>query len=188
MKPILLFVLTMFSGSSVMAQDADLIEVFGGYSFYNLRPTDSFYYPENSERVGLHGWHSDISLNFIGNIELAADLSGHYGKINGRNVNLHTWMIGYRFKLDGEKFNFYMHNLYGFSRISGEGNVLTPLIRVPSDTSFAFVPFGYGLEIKGNKKLTYRIIQFDLLIANWGSNSGRVHPRLSTGVVFNFGN
>lgn len=181
MKPILFIVITLLLCGSAMGQDSAFVEIFGGYSYLNLKPN------YDGARVGLSGWHSNISINLIGFIELEADLSGHYGKINGRNVNLHTFMVGPRFEIDGEKVNIFIHNLYGTSRLSGEGDVLTPLIKVPSDSSFAFVPIGGGFEIKVNKKLTYRVAQIDLILANWGVNGGREHPRLSTGVVFYLG-
>ncbi|MCI0663484.1 MAG: hypothetical protein L0220_20675 [Acidobacteria bacterium] len=179
MKPILLILLTMVLSSSAMGQDSAFIEIFGGYSYMHSHPS------ENRGKVGLNGWHSNLSVNLIGFIELEADLSGHYGSINGGNVNLHTFMIGPRFGYHGERVNWYIHNLYGYSYLSGEGSVLTPLIRVPADSSFAFVPLGGGFEINLNKKLTYRVAQFDFICANWGVNGGRIHPRISTGVVFN---
>ena len=181
MRPLLLTLLILLLGSSAMGQDAAFAEVFGGYTNLGLYPVN------NGERVSVNGWHSNVSLNLIGFIELEADLSGHYGSINGRGVNLHTFMFGPRFGYHGEKVNWFIHNLYGSSRLSGEGNVLTPLIQVPSDSGFAFVPLGGGFEINVNKKLSYRVAQFDLVIANWGVNSGRIHPRFSTGVVFHIG-
>jgi hypothetical protein len=185
MKPFLLCILILLPGTSSMAQDAAFIEVFGGYSNLGLALNPS----NDRERVGLNGWHSNISVNVMDVLELEADLSGHYGKINGRNVNHHTFMFGPRLSYDSEKINLYAHLLYGFSRLSGEGDVLTPFIQAPSDSITTYVPFlGGGFEININKKLAYRVVQFDLVIANWKGIAGLEHPRFSTGIVFKIGN
>ena|GEM_PF-3527819 len=180
---LLSLLLTLFFGSSAMAQDASFVEVFGGYSHQSLDPTS-----RGGERASLNGWHTNVSMNLVGFLEVEADLSGAYGNLNGRKVNLHTFMAGPRFDLEGEKLSFFFHILYGISKISGEGAVLTPLIGLPSDSGLAIVPLGGGFEININKKFSYRVAQFDLIVATWGSNSGHSHPRFSTGVVFNLGN
>jgi hypothetical protein len=176
---VLFFILLLDSG---MAQTSEpKIEVFGGYSYINVRPNF------DQDRVSLNGWDSNIKLILRSYLSMEADLSGHYGSINGSNVNMHTLLIGPRFGRHGKRFNWFGHSLYGIAHISGDGDVLTPLIGRPSDTGFAFIPGGGAFEININKKLTYRVFQFDLLSTLLGNGVGQLHPRVSSGVVFSFG-
>jgi hypothetical protein len=181
MKPIFLILLTLVLASPVIAQDDPKVEVFGGYSYINIKPNF------DSQRTSLNGWESNIAFDFLSGLDLEAELSGHYGSINGMNVNMHTFLFGLRFDRQGKKLKFFGHSLYGISRISGEREVLTPMIGVPATTGFAFVPFGAGIDINVNKKIAYRVFQFDLLLTNLGIGVGQLHPKLSTGVVFKIG-
>jgi hypothetical protein len=178
-KPIILIFLFLMSGNSAMGQDDPKVEIFGGYSYINIKPNF------DQDRVSLNGWNSNIAVKLASYLTMEADLSGHYGNINGMNVNMHTFVLGPRFGRHGKRVNWYAHSLYGISRISGDGNVLAPLIGVPSDTGFAFIPGGGGLEINLNKKLAYRLFQFDLMFTNLGNGVGQLHPRVSAGLAFN---
>jgi hypothetical protein len=181
MRPIVLLSLTILLAGSAMGQDDPKVEIFGGYSYVNIKPNF------DRERTNLNGWGSNIALNLAYGMKLEADLSGHYGSINGMQVNMHTFLFGFRFGRHGKRVNFFGHSLYGIAQISGEGDVLTPMIGVPSATGFAFVPFGAGIEINASKKIAYRVFQFDLLHTNLGIGVGQLHPRVATGVVFKLG-
>jgi hypothetical protein len=181
MKTILLLLLTIVLASPAVAQDDSKVEIFGGYSYINIQPNF------DSGRTSLNGWESNIAFDFISGFDMEAQVSGHYGSINGLNVNLHTFLFGLRFGRQGKKIKFFGHSLYGISRISGESEVLTPMIGVPSATGFAFVPFGAGIDINVNKKIAYRVFQFDLLHTSLGRGVGQLHPKFATGVVFKLG-
>jgi hypothetical protein len=180
MKPIILTLLLLLLSNSAMGQDEPKVEIFGGYSYINIKPNF------DQDRVSLNGWDSNIKLRLLSYLSMEADVSGHYGNINGSNLDLHTLLFGPRFGRHGKRFNWFTHSLYGIAHISGDGGVLTPLIGVPSDTGFAFIPGGGAFEININKKLTYRVFQFDLLFASMG-NGSQLHPRVSSGLVFNLG-
>lgn len=181
MKPIILISLFLSLTTVVMGQDDPKVEIFGGYSYLNFKPNF------NQDRESLNGWNSNIAVKLVSFLTVEADLSGHYGNINGMNVNMHTFVLGPRFGRHGKRVNWYVHNLYGISRISGEGSVLTPLIGVPSATGFAFIPGGGGVEIRLNKKITYRLFQFDLMFTSLGNGASQFSPRASTGLVFSIG-
>jgi|SRR5262245_46456473 len=179
MRIFLLIMMFLCLSSAAMAQQNETkIDLFTGYSFINVEPNF------NTDRVNLNGWESGLRLKIIPVVELEADFSGHYGSINGANVNMYTVVVGPRFGRDGKRINWFVHSLYGLSRISGEGNVLTPALGVPSDTSFAFVPGGGGIEINLNKKIAYRVFQFDPIITVWQGGGSQWQTRFSTGLVF----
>jgi len=165
-----------------MGQTEPKVEIFGGYSYINIKPDF------DQDRVSLNGWDSNIAVKLRSYLTMEADFSGHYGNINGMNVKMHTFVFGPRFGRHGKRYNWYGHSLYGISHISGDGGVLTPLIGVPADTGFAFIPGGGGFEINLNQKLTYRVFQFDLLLTNLGNGVGQFHPRVSAGIVFSLRN
>ncbi len=81
------------------------------------------------------------------------------------------------------------HELFSYwlcvSWFSRASRSIKELKGIKAMTGFAFIPGGGGVEINHNKKLTYRLFQFDLLYTSLGNGVGQLNPRVSTGVVFN---
>jgi hypothetical protein len=168
-------------GSTGNAQEQPKVDLFVGYSSLKFKPTF------DTNRTSLNGWNSNIAAEVLFKImSVEADFSGHYGKLNGRGVQLHTAMFGPRFAYHGKRWGFFAHNLYGVATISGQSNVLTPLIGVKDASGFAFVPGIGGIEVKINERLAYRIVQFDLVYTRLG-NEHQMQPRFLTGLSFHFG-
>lgn len=161
------------------AQDRPKVVLFGGYSFASIKPASSV------ERVETNGWHTNVAIRATV-VDLVADFSGHYGTLSGTGMNVHTFMFGPRFAYHGKKVSWFVHSLYGVSRIKVNGDILNSVFNGKSDTAFNFIPGGGGLEIKINEKIAFRVIEFDLIFSGWGKGTTQIHPRLSTGVVFRF--
>jgi hypothetical protein len=170
----------LLAGNISQAQDQPKVDLFVGYATSSFRPNFE------TDRKLLYGWNGNVAASLIGGLMITADVSGQYGSLNGHNMRLHTVMFGPRFAFHGKRWSFYSQSLYGVATISGGNSVLTPLIGVPSDSGFASVPGGGGVEIKINERLAYRLIQFDLLYTKLG-NDYQMMPRFATGLAFHFG-
>jgi hypothetical protein len=162
------------------AQEVPVAELFGGYSYSSVRPDFL------AERGNSQGFHADITLNtkLLGIV--LADVSKTYGASAGTNLSMTTFLAGPRFGRHGKKIAWFVHSLYGFSSISADGNIFGPEIG-RSDSSFAFVPGGGGIDVKLSEKIALRIFQFDLLYTIFGRGGTQLHPRVSTGVVLRLG-
>jgi hypothetical protein len=162
------------------AQEVPVGEYFGGYSYSSVKPDFL------AERGNAHGFHVDVVLNtkLLGIV--LADVSKHYGKSAGTNLNMTTFLFGPRFSRRGKNVTWFVQSLYGYSSISADGDIFGPEIG-RFDSSFAFVPGGGGIDVRLSEKIALRVFQFDLLFTSLGRGGGGIHPRVSTGVVFRLG-
>jgi hypothetical protein len=184
------FCMFLFFGSlTVVAQEKPVAEIFGGYSFAPTSPETSL------QRSKLNGGHANLAINgsFM---DFVADYSGHRGGSNGTDVTMNNFLFGTRTGRRGKVFSWYMSSLYGVSTIStnlksgGQGtSVLNKLLVGPqhSRTSFSMAPAGLVIDAKINKRISYRIFQFDLLFISRGYPLATFHPRISTGLVIKLG-
>jgi len=165
---------------SARAQETPKVEVFGGYSYA--------YIEAGQERVNTNGWHASIAINTrFRALEIVADFNGTYGLLSGVDVDTHTALFGVRFSLRRERAMTFTHSLYGFSRLRADAAVLGERIDGRTDTAFAFVPGGGGVDVKLSDRVALRVFQFDLLFTLWGRRDAQFHPRVSTGIVFRLG-
>jgi hypothetical protein len=179
-QALLIASLTLLLPLSVRAQETPKVEVFGGYLYASIEA--------GQERVNTNGWHAMIAINTkYPGLEFVADVTGHYGSLARVGVDTHTALFGVRSSLRREKVTGFVHSLYGVSRIDADADMLGGSIKGRSDVAFAFVPGGGGLDIKLSDTLAFRVFQFDLLVTHWGRNDSQLHLRLSSGIVFRFG-
>ncbi|HEU0178596.1 MAG TPA: hypothetical protein VFV58_30400 [Blastocatellia bacterium] len=173
-----LLVLTALS-TYASAQDAPVVEWFGGYSYSRVSPDFL------ADGANTHGFHADITLNtkLLG---FVTDVSKTYGESAGTGLSTTTFLIGPRFARHGKKITWFVQSLYGFSYINTDGDIFGPEIG-RYDSSFAFVPGGGGIDVKLREKLALRIFQYDLIYTNFGRGGGQLQSRISTGVVLRLG-
>lgn len=172
--------LLIFLVTPTIAQDVPAGEAFVGYSYANIAP-DLYAYKING-----NGGHTNLTWNtkLVG---FTTDFSAHTGTSLGQDARVYNLMFGPRFSRRGKKITWFVHSLYGFSKINSDirlGGVAAPnappgffIAYSESDSSFAFSPGGGGLDVKVNNRLALRVIQFDLLFTRC----------FSTGLVIRWG-
>lgn len=167
-------------------------EVFGGYSY--LQAEDSL-----SERVNQNGWELSAAAQVTKSFSLVADFSNHYGSIQHNFTPIGTSGKGFTF-LFGPRYSYtkvpritpYAQALFGglhwgqvLSAGAGSGQCGAIFCVQPS-TGFAWA-FGGGLDVKATDHVGLRLFQMDYLKGNMGNRSQN-DLRVSTGIVFRFGN
>jgi len=180
MKRTLVCLLFLTALSTYARAQEPVAEYFGGYSYSSVRP-DSL-----AERGNAHGFHADIVLNTRLFGIVLADISTHYGKSAGTNLNMTTFMVGPRFARRGKNVTWFVQSLFGYSFISADGPVFGPDIGRYS-TSLAFAPGSAGIDLRLSDKFAIRAFQFDAVVTNMGRGGSQFQPRVSTGVVFRLG-
>jgi opacity protein-like surface antigen len=177
--------------ASARAQEAPLVELSGGYSYFRLDGGSN-----------LHGWNGSIAINPIGALGLVAEFSGHYGPLSrrvdisddnfpqisprpGERSSLYLMLFGPRFSYRGNsKITPFTHTLFGASYL--RTNATARLGDIVADVPFArggySMAIGGGLDVKVSDSVSLRLVQADYLLTNLGSNS-QTSLRLSAGIV-----
>ncbi|MGZ4819388.1 MAG: OmpA family protein [Terriglobales bacterium] len=132
------------------------------------------------------GFGTNLAWNFTKNLAL----EGNYGGDWNGSASISAATVGPKFTWRGENENFFIHTLFGFERLSSRG--------IPSSNGIAAV-LGGGMDLKINKRLSFRLFEADYQFAheNFASVAPPTDPklarpsyngaRLTTGLVFNFG-
>jgi hypothetical protein len=176
------FVTLLLAASAAAAQVPTSGNIFFGYSHYSsdLAPN----------RGGLNGWQGTLEGKVFPHLGIVADLSGNYGSLNFKpinvtcpttgcptNVNTHVTNVvfGPRVSVPIGKFRPFAEGMAGVGHASASG--------VGSGTSLA-TAIGGGLD--------YRLLHFvgwrfegDYIHTSLFSR-GQSNARISTGIVFNF--
>ena len=167
------------------AQQKIQAELFTGYSFANIKVGD--------RRINTNGWR--VAFAYSGGsdwLEFVADVSGHYGSLSDVGINMHTATFGTRTSLRTDNFKFFVHSLYGVSRLRASAQIFGNELPRNSAVSFAFVPGGGGIDLVLSDGLRVRLLQFDLLFTTGAAHSSRryeggLHTQFSSGLAFRFG-
>jgi opacity protein-like surface antigen len=182
-KLLLLSVLVLGLAMPAAAQwgEAPAGEVFVGYSYLRLNPG------ENIDKINQHGWTGDLAINANRWLGVAANFSGHHRNVdlpsdNGlisTDTNVHTYLFGPRLSARGGAGEVFVHALFGGARLGGD---------IPSENAFAMA-LGGGFDIKAGQHFAIRAVQVDYVLTRFDSLAGssQNHVRVSTGVVFRFG-
>jgi hypothetical protein len=187
---------------SAQAQDSyPSVEVFGGFSYLNA---------DFPNREGLYGWGVSFAGNLTKNIGVVAEGSGNYGHVRipsvqigpfnlpGFNIetSVHTFLVGPRFSLRGERWTGFGHVLIGGAKKSAftglvvsngddeddDGRLSDP--RLIGDTGFAMA-VGGGIDLKASRHVAVRLFQVDYLPVRF--NEEWTHNfRFQSGIVFRF--
>jgi hypothetical protein len=163
-----------------LAQDSHpRAEIFGGFSYL---PANGYDFP----RKNSYGFQASLCGNISRWFGVVADLGGHYSKTSDlgpgwrgvtANTAVYEYMVGPRFAVRRQKFNFFSHALIG--RANGHSNLVGF-----SDSAFAFAGGG-GLDINLGDRLALRVLQLDYI----GSFADILEDnvRLGFGVVIKLG-
>lgn len=181
-RKILFFVLPMLLASAVQAQVPTSGNIFFGYSHYStdLAPNHG----------GLNGWQGTLEGKTFPYVGIIADLSGDYGTLNFKPLNVtcpvtgcptrastHVTNVifGPRVYVPVGKFRPFAEAMAGVGHASAGG--------IGSDTSLA-AGFGGGVDYRLLRIVGWRF-EIDYLHTSLFSR-GQGNTRISTGVVFNF--
>ena len=196
---------------SATAQEYPRAEVFGGYSLFHADGS-SFFRLGGGEN--LNGWNASVCGNVNSWFGLAADFSGHYDSSSSTtelgspgvpglpplptfsatvksDTNIFTFLVGPRFSYrKNERITPFAHVLFGASRRHADSEINSSSFGRMSfsanDTAFA-AAVGGGLDVPLSKKLALRVVQAEyVLTRSFGNNAN--NARVSTGIVFRFGN
>ena len=164
----------------VLAQNSHpTAEIFGGFSYLPAGTAD---FP----RKDSFGFQASVCGNISRWFGVVADLGGQYSKNRNLGPNwpgvtastsVYEYMVGPRFAVRRQKFNFFSHALVG--RANGHSNLVGF-----SDNSFALAAGG-GLDINLGDRLALRVLQLDYV----GSFADILEDnvRLGFGVVLKLG-
>lgn len=167
LRKLCLIVAMIFLASvSARAQGlGDKIELSGGYGYMHFKST-----PASS----LNGFDASGQWKFFNWLGAVADVGGEYGKVNGVNSQLYTFLFGPQISWP-HRISPFAHALAGLSRFSG-GDF--------KDRSTAFA-FGVGVDYHVSGRFSWRVIQADALTTRLGGRDEH-NTRVSTGIVFRF--
>jgi outer membrane protein OmpA-like peptidoglycan-associated protein len=185
----LLFLVTVFSGTSALAQDRPVpkVDVFVGYQWLNPGGTvpDQFGNPFKLPSL-IKGFGTSVTYNFDKNWGLSADFGGNYKS----SVNEQTFSVGPRYMWRAEGVNVFAHTLLSLN--------LLDVANDPNKHGIGAV-LGGGLDLPVNKYFSWRVFEADYVWARQNYSSLVTDPsshlrrpelggaRLRTGLVIDFG-
>lgn len=191
------------SAQNQAASDYNKAEIFVGYSGASLYTGDDFEPIENGfEVAAVYNVHRYVGIK--------ADFSGTYKKVEGdfysatstatlgryrADHSLYNAAIGVQFKNNRRqaKVKPFAHVLVGYGKHADKFKTPCPSGAVcpPFNIDFTGVSLivGGGLDIKVNRRIDVRAIQFDLnpiFYKSGGRNNSWDNTRFSSGIVFKF--
>lgn len=167
---------------TVFAQDTPKVEIFGGYSFTRLQPTNSV------RRENMNGGHTSVTFN-RGFMDWVIDFSAYKGNHGFVPLDLSAYnlLAGVRFGRRGKKFSWFIQQLYGVSLINTElapgGGVAASI----SKRGTMNMTGGFVVDAKLNDRIALRLFQADLMFIQRAYPLSSITPRISTGIIFRLG-
>ncbi len=189
MKKIVLVALAAFLIPGISSAQNIPIEVFGGYSYYNLDlPANPGLGVSTSTRLNLNGWDISGSLFRWHHLSVEGDVSGHTisncNNNTSENCSNFSYMFGPRYNLrDGSKMTFFLHGLVGQDRATLNLNGASL-----NDTSLAFAG-GFGVDYWMFRHIGLQLGPVDYIYTrhlNDEDYPSQSNFRASVGVVFRF--
>ena len=174
--------------------DAQLVEVFGGYSYVHasvpvtsgiLCPAGLACPPQTFDfHPNLNGWELAGTIKPGTWFGITGDFSGHYGSVGSASTHLQTYLFGPKLSFPGPVSPF-VHVLVGGAHESVDSGTTGARVILPtSDNAFALA-VGAGIDIKLVPFVSFRPIQFDYLMTRFNSST-QSQPRVSIGLVLHF--
>jgi hypothetical protein len=148
------------------AQDpSDKIELSAGYAYMHFKSVPA---------VNLNGF--DVSgqyklRDWLGGV---GEVGGEYGTVGGVSSHLYTYMFGPQISWP-RRISPFAQILLGGASFSGGGY---------QNRSLA-IAYGAGVDMRVKPKLSWRVLQVDLVETRVGGISER-NTRVSTGIVYRF--
>lgn len=162
------------------------IQLFGGFSYVRgdvhsaeATPPPAFI----TQNPNLKGWEFSAAYKLVPFVSGKLDFGEQYGKVNGGNVRLKTYLFGPQLSIPGPVSPF-LHAEFGFAHQSIGVYSNPALISPGTDTSFA-TALGGGLDIPAVPFLAIRLIQVDYLRTSLYHQTQH-EPRISAGIVLRF--
>ena len=177
-----------------MAQNKPKAEVFGGYSYLHTRDdgfSTNFNGASGSVAINANEWFGVVGD--FGYYHASPDVSSITVLLPGVNasasLNTFSFLFGPKITMRGhEKFTPFAQALLGGARqkttldVTGFGSTSS------SETAFAMA-LGGGFDVKVAKSVAIRLVQVEYVLTkfNDGDNNRQNSVRISTGLVFRFG-
>jgi len=169
------FSLMLLLPSLSRAQEAARLDVFGGFSYMRF-DSPSIGYANYSN---LYGWNAGATANIKLWLEVAVDLSGHYGS----HLDVYNYTFGPQYTWRRENYRFFVHGLFGKDQT--RANITQPTRPYFESVGRAYGGGG-GFDWDCSPRITIRVVQADYLRTDtFGATQGDI--RVSTGLVFHFG-
>lgn len=167
-KIALFLALSVVAGISTKAQSfGDKIELSAGYSYMHFKATPA---------VNLNGFEASGQYKITDWLGGVADISGEYGKVGGVSSRIYTFMGGPQVTWTHfHRISPFGHILLGESHFDGGGF---------DSRGFAW-DIGAGVDMPIRGRISWRIIQADVLPTHLGSNTQH-NTRVSSSIVFRF--
>ncbi len=168
-----------FIGYQYLQADGDNVPVAGS----NPNSPGSYAFPEMPKGIG-----GALTFNFNPHWGLETDFG--YSRNTGQAASEWTASAGPRFMVRTDSFNFFVHAMPGFNRVSYDAGVVT-------HNGIGAI-LGGGMDIPISKMFSWRLFEADYVWArhNFSNLAGPESPslrrptfegaRLRTGIVFNF--
>ena len=170
----LLFFVSVLGSLLAAAQDMSKFDLFGGYSYFNGSTSGA------TSRYSLNGWNGQGTVYLNHWLGATADFGGYYGSPFGLSANNYSFLFGPTVRVPMTRVSPFAHVLFGADRAQE-----SLLGGSTTDTSFGMA-LGGGVDIPVKGVLAIRAGQVDWLYTNHFS-TGQNNVRVSTGVVFRFG-
>lgn len=178
------FIIALLGTCAAQEQSVpDRVEIFGGYSYSTFSIFDRYSGPW--QRFGYNGFEGSAAFKLLPHLAAEGDFAAAFASPNGNSSTVRTVMGGPRIFTNFGKATIYCHFLVGdlTLHIGGSGSALA-------------LAGGGGADIWVTRHIGARIVQFDYLhnrfisaavLGNGAGTSGQNNYRISTGVVFRFG-
>lgn len=213
---LLVLLLSLLFAGSVAAQETPAVEVFGGYTFIHSRLGNVVVLSESRALAGqaaplptpkdpavtanLQGGSGSIAINanrwfgVVGDFGVSKLSKVDAGSLGSADVNatLFSYLFGPRFSYrKHEKVTPFAQALFGGVRV---GDISAPGGNFAKGENAFAMTVGGGFDVKVHKNIAIRAIQAEYLMTRFtdiGSSTGdkgrQNHIRISTGIVFRFG-
>ncbi len=177
------FALVVMTGISAAAQEAPQMEFSAGYSFFRFNPST----PSAVTGQNFHGISGSAAYNLAPWIGAVADVGWyHNGNFAGfpLTANALSYTFGPRITLRGDKWEPFVHALFGGTRLSGTAFI-------GSINAFT-MPLGGGLDYKLRPDVAIRLFQTEYVLTRFntgvfGGSDNQHDSRISGGIVFRLG-
>lgn len=170
------------------------IQLFGGVSYVRGDIT-SFAPPATpppcpptctlsvTQHPSLWGWEFSGAYKLVPFVSAKVEFGEQYGKLNGGNVRLKTYLFGPQLSIPGPVSPF-LHAEFGFAHQSVGAYTSGSFNSPGTDTSFA-TALGGGLDVPFVPFVAVRLIQVDYLRTSLYGHTQH-EPRASAGIVLRF--
>lgn len=167
------------------------VQLFGGFSYVrsDLRSAETATLCVGCTPVfdrqhpNLYGWEFSGAYKLVPFVSAKFEFGEQYGKVNGGNVRLKTYLFGPQLSIRGPVSPF-LHAEFGIAHQSIGAYSGTVLASPGTDTSFA-TALGGGLDIPAVPFVAIRLIQIDYLRTSLYHQTQN-EPRVSAGIVLRF--